>query len=490
MEDMMASLIKLHESTAYPFHMPGHKRNADFIRKYDMFPKGTTPYDIDITEIDGFDDLHDAEGIIKTAEEAGARLSGAARTIFSVNGSTGGLLAAIGAVTEPGSSVIMARNCHKAVYHALELFSLTPVYMNPGIVNSTGISGSISPDMVEMAFRKAEEDNLAKPSCVIITSPTYEGVVSDIKSIAELVHNLGAVLIVDEAHGAHFGIMRDDSGALFFPENAVRLGADIVIESYHKTLPCYTQTAAVHVSKEAVSSGLYEGLCHMFDILETSSPSYILMAGMERVLNLLLDKGEELMSVYAVRLQKFQESVSDLRSISTRLQGDDIYSLDPGKLVITVPYLCGPDIYERLQRDHGLVLEMRSRDYALAMTSMCDTKEGFARLSKALHELDRLYEGKPSEVKIYEPQVPEMVMTPFEAMKAVRRFGRTFVPYEEAVGRVSADYVYFYPPGVPVLVPGEKISGYTVEQIRLAVKAGVIVKGGGNAYGTYICNDG
>ena len=215
------------KSDVYPFHMPGHKRNPL------PFPE---VYGIDITEIDGFDNLHHAEGILKEAQQRAADLYGSAHCYYLVNGSTCGILASICAAVKKRGRILAARNSHKAVYHALFLSELTAEYLYPA-VTECGIQGQITPRQVEDALKKDPET-----SAVVITSPTYEGVISDIEGIAKVAHVHGIPLIVDSAHGAHLGFGGE------FPQNAVRLGADAVIESLHKTLPSFTQTALLHLN--------------------------------------------------------------------------------------------------------------------------------------------------------------------------------------------------------------------------------------------------
>ena len=243
------------KSDVYPFHMPGHKRKSL------SFPN---PYEIDITEIDGFDNLHYATGMIKEAEVRGAELYHSKRCFFLVNGSTCGLLAAISAATRRGDKVLVARNCHKAVYHALYMNELQAEYLYPSITKN-GIQGQITAEQVQESLYE-NPDAVA----VILTSPTYEGIVSDVAKIAEVCHEHGIPLIVDEAHGAHFGF----GGG--FPENAVKLGADAVIMSLHKTLPSFTQTALLHLTSDLIDEKRVE---RYLSIYETSSPSYIFMAG-------------------------------------------------------------------------------------------------------------------------------------------------------------------------------------------------------------------
>ena len=227
MKYLIDDLEEYAQSDYYPFHMPGHKRKSL------SFPN---PYEIDITEIDGFDNLHHATGMIKEAEVRGAELYHSKRCFFLVNGSTCGLLAAISAATRRGDKVLVARNCHKAVYHALYMNELQAEYLYPSITKN-GIQGQITAEQVQESLYE-NPDAVA----VILTSPTYEGIVSDVAKIAEVCHEHGIPLIVDEAHGAHFGF----GGG--FPENAVKLGADAVIMSLHKTLPSFTQTALLHLT--------------------------------------------------------------------------------------------------------------------------------------------------------------------------------------------------------------------------------------------------
>ena len=216
-------LKALAQSDVYPFHMPGHKRQLS----------GFFPYEFDITEIEEFDNLHHAKGLLLEAQQYAAQMYQSWKAYYLVNGSTCGILAAISAVTTKGGRILVARNCHKAVYNAIYLRGLKAEYVYP-VATHYGIQGQIQATDVE---RKLVE----KPDiqAIVITSPTYDGLVSDIRAIADLAHTHGIPLIVDEAHGAHFGL--DEA----FPDNATVLGADAVIMSVHKTLPAPTQTPSV-----------------------------------------------------------------------------------------------------------------------------------------------------------------------------------------------------------------------------------------------------
>ena len=279
-EHLYQQLISYGESDVYPFHMPGHKRRAL------PFPN---PYTIDITEIDGFDNLHHAEGLIREAEERAAKLYGADRSYYLVNGSTCGLLAAICAAARRGDKVLAARNCHKAVYHAISMQGLAAEFLYPAITRGD-LQGQITAAQVEEALTKHPDI-----AVVILTSPTYEGIVSDVAAIAACCHAHGAALIVDEAHGAHFGF-----GA-GFPENAVRLGADAVIMSLHKTLPSFTQTALLHCNGTRIDPGR---VARYLGVYETSSPSEWMHAStcsVSRGQNFLRNTGDVWMHFTVIR---------------------------------------------------------------------------------------------------------------------------------------------------------------------------------------------
>ena len=258
-------LLAYGNSDAYPFHMPGHKRQiTDFVN----------PFQIDITEIDGFDNLHHPEGILKEAQERAAALYGSRSTYFLVNGSTCGILSAVSALVRPGGEIILARNCHKASYHACYLGDLVIHSLYPQWEPKWGINGGILPEDVEKLLAE-----YPKTQAVLLTSPTYDGAVSDIRGIARICHAHRVPLIVDEAHGAHLGFHP------YFPESALKLGADVVIQSFHKTLPSLTQTAVLHVGRDAQVDE--ERIRRFLGIYQSSSPSYIFMAAMDRCVEFL-----------------------------------------------------------------------------------------------------------------------------------------------------------------------------------------------------------
>ena len=370
-------LLQYQSSEMYPFHMPGHKRRKDDF---------ANPFLIDITEIEGFDNLHHAEGILKDAQDRAAALYHSEETYFLVNGSTCGILAAVSACTARGGKILMARNCHKAAYHAAYLRGLDIEYLYPEKEDIFGINGGIHEDIVEKALEEFQDIQ-----AVMITSPTYDGVVSNVEKIAQIVHRKGIPLIVDEAHGAHFGFHE------YFPKSSVEMGADLVIHSLHKTLPSLTQTALLHVNGNRVDR---ECLRRFLDIYQTSSPSYVFMAGMDSCVCLLEKRGGELFESLRRNLEVFYKQTESLGCIYLANHGlmgkSGIHDFDRSKLVISARNagFTGNQLANLLRNRYHLELEMAGGSYGLALTSISDTEEGFLRLSEALKEIDACLENK------------------------------------------------------------------------------------------------
>ena len=282
-EDLLLERLKRYkESDIYPFHMPGHKRcKNEFTNEF------LNPYEIDITEIEGFDNLHHPEGILKDSMEWAAEVYGADKTYYLINGSSSGILSAICSTSPLNGKIIISRNCHKSVYHGVILNYLKTEYIYPQIIDELWINGGISVNDVEKIL-----ENNSDANAVLIVSPSYDGIVSDICGIAEIVHKKGIPLIVDEAHGAHFSFDKREKKR-FFPRSALDCGADIVIQSLHKTLPSFTQTAVMHVRKGYIN---LEKLEWYLQIYQSSSPSYVLMAGIEKCIFEMEKKGCDIVS--------------------------------------------------------------------------------------------------------------------------------------------------------------------------------------------------
>ena len=456
-------LTSYEKENIYPFHMPGHKRRIKNLIE--------NPYAIDITEIDGFDNLNDPQDIIKQSMEETAKFYGTKKTFYLVNGSTVGILAAITATCKRGDKILMARNCHKAVYNAVRLLELDPIYLPLTYIPERNMFGGIDEEKLCEILKKEEGIK-----AVIITSPTYEGIVMHIERIKMWINPYKIPLIVDEAHGAHFPFYEN------FPESAIKKGADIVIQSLHKTMPAFTQTALLHICTDQISA---EKVQDSISIYQSSSPSYLLMAGIEYAIHYGIENKnsfveyEELLNCYRKKIQRLK-NISLLEKEELKQYG--AYDFDPCKLVIFFQNtkLTGNEISDILLKQYGLQMEMAERDYVIAISTICDSKEGFDRLYYALKDLDRKIEmenGEDSSNKqekihvMTDGQIKRYLPSKALEMKTKK------CNLKEAKGAVCGSYIYIYPPGIPILVPGEQIKQSDIALIESYLESGFYVKG-------------
>ncbi|MFQ8649806.1 MAG: aminotransferase class I/II-fold pyridoxal phosphate-dependent enzyme [Lachnospira sp.] len=485
-DDMLGKLEAYSKENIVPMHMPGAKRNSELIGRYmDDMP---APYDIDITEIDGFDNMHNADGMIKKAFEKTAVLYGADESLFLVNGSTAGNMAAICGVTDKGDSIIVARNCHISVYNAIILNELDANYVYPQYDDEYGYYKGISLREIKDTVEKNESRG-KDIKAVVITSPTYEGNVSDIKNIAAYLHEHNIPLIVDEAHGAHFKFSCE------FPQTAVEQGADIVINSVHKTLPSLTQTAVMHINYGYVNVSKVK---RYWNIYQSTSPSYILMGSIDRCMSIIEKDGEYLFENYISKLKILRNKLGQLKNIKL-IDSDDI-----SKIVIGCDN--AKKLYNILLNEYGIQLEMSSLKYAIAMTSIFDSAEYYDRFYNALCEIDRRYNAnninnsannnqnyaerynifnntssiKKADIKVNIADFKnEALMSIAKALNEGDKNGYDKIMMNDSslYGRISAKMVYVYPPGIPILCPGEIISENVVNIISKAIDNGLEVVG-------------
>lgn len=439
----------------YPLHMPGHKRRVPPA-------PGLGCYAWDLTEIDGADDLHDADGILADAMARTAALYGARRCWYLVGGSTVGLLAGIRALAPFGSTVIAARNCHKAVYHAIELGQLTARWLTPPVDPQFSIYGSVRPADVAAALDAAPDAR-----CVILTSPTYEGVLSDIRTIAEICHARGVPLLVDEAHGAHYLPFAARYG---WRGGAVAAGADLVVQSAHKTLPSLTQTAFLQLNGDLADPAEVE---RQLDVFETSSPSYPLMVSLDGCTRWLADEGEAAFAAWRTRLDAFDAAVRDLKNTKILCCGadaltahPDFFAHDSGKILLQIGAVGAAYL-----RADGFEPEMVCGPNVLAMTSPCDDADALERLADVLHAWDKTA-ALPAAPRHILPAPGAARCTIAEALL---RPART-VRMRDAVGETAAEYLWAYPPGVPLVAPGEEVTAELVTACRALEQAGTALK--------------
>ena len=435
--------------------MPGHKRSG-------VIPTMQEIYSMDITEIDGFDDLHAPTGIIAEMQQKAAALYGADRAWISVNGSSAAIEAALISVCRTGEKLIMPRASHKSVYFAAEIGRLTPVYISQE--NSDDGKVLLPPDPDRIA--KACDQN-PDAKCVLITSPTYEGVIADIRGIADAVHSHGKVLIVDGAHGAHLGFG--------FGETIIEAGADLAIVSLHKMLPAPTQTALLLSAASMRNCG--DRISHHMQVFQSSSPSYVLMAGIDECLKYIESRLPEDNLKAKALAERFRADLSDTSGIDVSAYPNS----DPLKVVIRSE-LNAKELYRRLLTDHHIQCEMYGAGYVLAMFSPADDETSFDRLKDALFSIsDELKRGPEDPTMDTDlpmmggyTDIPERAMSAAEALEK-ERIGvpRTDIPE----GSISASYVCLYPPGIPIVIPGEIIDKKVADRVNAYIDAGMNVTG-------------
>ncbi len=439
----------------YPFHMPGHKRNSELLGGY--------PLSFDITEIDGADNLMQPTGMLADLEARISSVFGAHKSFISVNGSTAGIIASILTTVGDGDAIICARNSHRALYSGLILSGAKPLYYFP-----MPMFESITPESIESALK----DSNAK--AVFVTSPTYDGIVSDIHGISAVCKKHNALLIVDEAHGAHLRFHKN------FPDSAVDCGADIVIQSLHKTLPAPNPLSVIHVGENVNADAFRFNL----NLIQTSSPSYALLTALDDCLD-IIEKPNAFNS-FVDKLNDFRQRIRECHSAMTILEKDmgtvcgidiskSIFALDISKLVILPNTMTGVELKDLLLSKHRIELEYANMLHAVALTSIADTQEGFDRLYTALCDIFAGTKPTPDFGKSYrttKPQI-EQVLTPRRAHQSPK----TRVLLHESIGHISGGFIIPYPPGIPLLAPGEVITEGIYKHLASYLKNNISVVG-------------
>ncbi len=428
-----------------PFHMPGHKRNA--LNSDDAHSGGraffTEWYKRDLTEIPESDDLHAPSGILKSAMDRAASVFGSDRAFFLVNGSTCGVLAML-SLFEAGDKILMMRGSHLSAYNALRLKGLVPVFICGDTDPESGAECGVGADIVRAALEK-EKDIKA----VFITSPTYEGSSSDLQGIAEAAHDRNIPLLVDAAHGAHFGFSKE------FPESAMRSGADVCVISLHKTLPAPTQTALLLTSGNRFERDKLE---YYLSVYQTSSPSYLLMAGIDDCVHLTSSYTERDWSNFARRVKHLHDACSGLKNIKTvSAFSESRLCVEPGKLLLIPSEKGRGCALGRYLSALHIIPEMALPSYVLMIITICDTDETMKALEEAIISADEHVMDWPEAECRTDDIIPEDIAS-----------------YE---GKISGSTVSVYPPGRPLFIPGEIMDKVRLDKLRKAVYEGLEIRG-------------
>ncbi|MBZ2175051.1 aminotransferase class I/II-fold pyridoxal phosphate-dependent enzyme [Schnuerera sp. xch1] len=450
------SLKILQRKNEISFHTPGHKGKDTLIEWTKYIPN------IDTTELPGMDNLHNATGIIKESQQLAAKTFGALETIYSVNGTTGGIYIALAAITNPGDKILIQRDSHKSMYNASILNRLDIEYIYANYNEAHHMYTGVNPKSIEL---KLKEDPDIK--VVAITYPNYYGICSDIKKIAEIVHNYDKILLVDEAHGSHF-VFSDK-----LPLSSLEVHADITIQSTHKTLPSFTQTSMIHVGTHRVN---IEKLKTMSSLYQTTSPSYLFMASLEAARAYMEGEGKG-------RLDRNIDIISYLTDTLQRIYGayvftgaeDDntIYDKDITKILFGIKGITGTNLSRMLMEDYNIYLEMADFNYALALASLMNEKSDFEMLIKAVENIAKHGPNKSSSsINLHMP-MSRIVLPVYEAFYSNKKA----VALKESIGRVSSSFIIPYPPGIPLICPGEEITEELVDYITFSLSKGIDIIG-------------
>ena len=447
MQTLTQFLLKHKDKHPVSFHMPGHKGSAIY-REHGYGEFLDNIMDCDITEIPGADNLYQTEGVLKKTMERYRQLYGSKESYLLINGSSGGLIAAILASVPKGGKLVMARNCHKSIFNALSLGDVVPVYAYPETIEEYGILGAVSPEEVARCL-----DENPDAAAVILPSPNYYGICSDVSAIAEEVHARGKILIIDQAHGAHLAFFAKH-GQQGFPAAAEVSGADLVINSIHKTLASFTQTALLNVCSDRVDK--YD-LEDRLQAIESSSPSYPMMATLDLNADLMEQYGEELMKDWAESLRWFYET-AEKEVPGLRIMRHPMLDFTKLNLDMSAYGLNGNEL-EDLLMEEDIFIELVTGNILMCMTGIGNKRCDFEKLLNALKKI-----AADRQLLDVKPQQPSAVTASLKMTAVPLRKER--VKLEEAAGRVCASSVIPYPPGIPIVCPGEIFDEEVLAYIR------------------------
>jgi len=469
---LLDALRHLQNRVDAPFYVPGHKRGQGaYPALVDLL--GDRPFQADLPELPELDNLFAPTGVIREAQELAAQTFGADQTWFLANGSTSGIEAMVLATCQPGDTLILPRNCHQSAIAALILAGVNPVFVTPDLDPRWGIAHGVAPAKIAAALQAHPE-----AAAVLLVSPTYYGVCSDVGAIAHLTHQQGIPLLVDEAHGAHFAFHPD------LPPSALSQGADAVVQSTHKVLGALTQAAMLHLQGDRISPGRIQ---KALALVQSTSPSYLLLASLDAARQQMAEAGFTLMTQTLEIVAEVRDRLQSIPQISLlapsppfpfcSANGSPL--LDPTRLTLDVQSLgfSGFDADEILHKHYQVTCELPGLHSLTFVVTLGNTSAHGHQLVNALAALAQ--HPKPPSVPaitISHPPEAAIALSPRTAFFAAQES----VPITAAMGRIAAELICPYPPGIPVLLPGERISAEAIAYLQQIHTAGGILSG---------CND-
>ncbi|OAH61194.1 arginine decarboxylase [Domibacillus aminovorans] len=450
------------------FHIPGHKKGCGMDPDFRKFI-GKNALSIDLINIAPLDDLHHPKGIIKQAQELAAIAFGADHTFFSVQGTSGVIMTMVMSVCGPGDKILVPRNVHKSIMSGIVFSGAAPIFIHPEVDLNLGISHGITPESVKRALEQHPD-----AKAVLVINPTYFGIVGDLKRIVDITHSYGIPVLVDEAHGVHIHFHHE------LPLSAMQAGADMAATSVHKLGGSMTQSSILNIQGSLVSK---ERVQMILSMLTTTSTSYILLASLDTARKLLATEGRALLE-NTIRLAEQTRSqineIDDLYCVGHEILGTDAtFAMDPTKLVISVKNLgiTGYEVEKWLRDEFNIEVEMSDLYNILCIITPGDTEEGLQKIVYALKELSIEFKHQANfnvEASVFLPEIPALALTPRDAFYAQTEA----IPFEESAGRIIAEFIMVYPPGIPIFIPGEIITEENLLYTKKNIEAGLPVQGG------------
>ncbi len=450
------------------FHIPGHKHGNGMDPEFKQFI-GPNALAIDLINIEPLDDLHHPDGIIKEAQELAAEAFGADHTFFSIQGTSGAIMTMIMTVCSPGEKILVPRNVHKSIMSAIIFSGATPIFIHPELDEQLGISHGITVTSVRRALKAHPE---AKGLLVI--NPTYFGISANLKEIVQLAHSYDMPVLVDEAHGAH--IHFNDN----LPLSAMQAGADMAATSVHKLGGSLTQSSVLNIQGTRISPLRVQSIISM---LTTTSTSYILLASLDTARRHLVLEGKQLIDQTIELALTARKEINHILGLSCPgeeiLDDNAIYDYDPTKLIISVKELniSGYEVEKWLREHANIEVELSDLYNILCILTSGDSREEVGHLVKALKQLsDTFYTGELSlsnHVHTQVPHMPTLALSPRDAFYSETEIVRL----KDAAGRISAEFLMIYPPGIPIFIPGEIIEQENLDYIHKNLEAGLPVQG-------------
>ncbi|WP_378951312.1 aminotransferase class I/II-fold pyridoxal phosphate-dependent enzyme [Pelosinus sp. sgz500959] len=452
-----------------PFHTPGHKQGKGMHSKLEQLI-GKEALALDLALIEELDDFYEPYGCIKDAQELAAQLYGADHSFFVINGTTGGIYAMILATAGPGQKIIVPRNAHRSIIGGIILSGAIPIFMQPEIDHDLGIAMGVTPETVKATVAEHPD-----AKAVLIINPTYYGVATDLKQIAEIVHQSGMVVLVDEAHGPHLKFSPR------LPLQALDAGADICAQSSHKIIGALTQSSLVHCREGRIR---VPHLKSMLQLTQSSSPNYIMLASLDVARMQMAVEGEKLIEKSIDLANWVREEINKIAGLycfgNEKIGNPGVFEIDPTKVTVTVKGLglTGAEAEKILRHEYKVQAELSDIYNLLFMITLGDDEDEVRVLLAALADLALKYTKpiEPIEEKwenTHYPAAPQGVLSPRDAL-----FGSThMIPFDESAGMICAEIVTFYPPGIPLLCPGERITQEIIDYCRRLQQGGMHISG-------------